>query len=264
MGPTKIRTVTRRIPRQRSTTRTQVWLALRQTPFPTRATKNLQKPHRAKEHPQAIQKYINKEIEKDAVIGPFQQIPFKDRIGISPISSRAKKNSTDRRIIIDLSFPLGNSVNEGMIKGNYLGFTAELRFPRTDDLALRIFQLGTNAGMFKIDLSRYFRQLPLEPGDYSLIGYIIDGNLYFDKVLPMGMRTTPYIAQRVTNAIRYIHEQMGYFLLNYVDDFLGAETKQYIHQAFNHLKNLLELIQGYHFFPLSKFPDFSSICYIFP
>ena len=41
--------------------------------------------------------------------------------------------------------------------------------------------------MFKIDLSRYFRQLPLDPGDYSLIGYIIGGRLYFNKVLLMGM-----------------------------------------------------------------------------
>ena len=40
--------------------------------------------------------------------------------------------------------------------------------------------------MFKIDLSRYFRQIPLDPGHYSLIGYIIDGKVYFDKVLPMG------------------------------------------------------------------------------
>ena len=59
----------------------------------------------------------------------------------------------------------------------------------------------------------------------------------------MGMRTAPYIAQRVSNAIRYVHEQMSYFLLNYVDDFLGAETKQKIWEAFNHLKNLLEQLR---------------------
>ena len=52
--------------------------------------------------------------------------------------------------------------------------------------------------------------MPLDPGDYSLIGYIIAGKLYFDKVLPMGMRTAPYIAQRVTNAIAYIHRKLEY------------------------------------------------------
>ena len=193
----------------------------------------------ATDYPQALERYIDKEMAHQAVIGPLQQIPFPDRVGISPISTRPKKCSTDRRIIIDLSFPQGASVNDGMIKDNYLGWATELRFPRTDDLALRIFQLGTDARMFKIDLSRYFRQLPLDPGDYSLIGYVINDQLYFDKVIPMGMRTAPYIAQRVTNAIRHIHEQLQFFLLNYVDDFLGAEHKDRIWKAYEFLTQLL-------------------------
>ena len=197
----------------------------------------------ATDHPQALKDYIHKEIEKGAVLGPFSTIPFEDKVGISPISTRPKKNSTERRVIIDLSYPQGSAVNDGMIKDNYMGLHAKLTFPKTDDLALRIFQLGKNARMFKIDLSRYFRQLPLDPGDYSLIGYIIDNQLYFDKMLPMGMRTAPYIAQRVTNAIRHIHEQLHYFLLNYVDDFLGAEHKDKVWQAFEFLTELLKTIR---------------------
>ena len=76
-----------------------------------------------------------------------------------------------------------------------------------------------------------------------MIGYIIDGELYFDKVLPMGMRSAPYIAQRVTNAIRHIHEQRKFFLLNYVDDFLGAELKHAVLQAYQHLIQLLETLR---------------------
>ena len=143
-------------------------------------------------------------------------------------------------MILDLSFPLGRAVNDGMIKDNYLGFNAKLSFPKVDDFAFRIFTLGEGCMMFKINLSRYFRQLPLDPGDYSLIGYIIDGEIYFDKVLPMGMRTAPYIAQRVTNAIAYIHKRLEYFLLNYVDDFVGAEIKERIWDAYNCLAQLLE------------------------
>ena len=73
-------------------------------------------------------------------------------------------------------------------KDTYLGFTAKLTFPKTDEFAFRIYQLGARCCVFKIDLSRYFRQLPLDPGDYSLIGYVINGEIYFDKVLPKGMR----------------------------------------------------------------------------
>ena len=54
------------------------------------------------------------------------------------------------------------------------------------------------------------------------------------------MRIAPYIAQRVTSAIRYIHQKLQYFLLHYVDDFVGAETKEMIWAAYEHLTQLLE------------------------
>ena len=79
----------------------------------------------------------------------------------------------------------------------------------------------------------------MNPGDYSTIGYIIDGKIYFDKVLPMGMRSAPYIAQRITNAIAFIHRQLSYFLLNYVDDFVVAEYMDRAWAAYNALTQLL-------------------------
>ena len=194
----------------------------------------------AEEHPQALLNYIRKEQAHGAVMGPFNRIPFPNKVGISPLSTRPKKDSEERRIILDLSFPQGSSINDGILKDNYLGLPAKLSFPRIDDFALRIYQLGKNCRMFKIDLSRFFRQLPLDPGDYSLIGYIIDGKVYFDKVLPMGMRSAPYIAQWVTNAIAHIHRKLEFFLLNYVDDFVGAEFKERIWEAYEALMALLK------------------------
>ena len=209
-------------------------------PAPSTSNKN----HKgAVEFPEHLIKYINKEREHGAIMGPYQKIPFPGQVGISPLSTRAKKDSNDRRVILDLSFPIGSSVNDGIPKDLYLGFKAQLTFPKTDDFAFRIFQLGRGCCMFKIDLSRYFRQIPLDPGDYSLIGYIIEGQIYFDKVLPMGMRSAPYIAQRLTNAIAYIHKQLGFFLLNYVDDFVGAEEKQIIWAAYNALSNILKKLR---------------------
>ena len=194
----------------------------------------------ATDHPLALKQYITKEQGYNAVMGPYTKIPFTHKVGISPLSTRPKKDSGDRCIILDLSFPIGKSINDGILKDNYLGFMAKLSFPKVDDFAFRIYKLGKGCMMFKIDLSRYFRQLPLDPADYSLIGYIIDGQIYFDKVLPMGMRSAPYIAQRVTNAIAYIHRQLEYFLLNYVDDFVGAEIKERIWDAYNALVKLLQ------------------------
>ena len=197
----------------------------------------------ATDHPEALRKYIEKEQSHKAVLGPFKKIPFTHWVGISPLSTRPKKDSQERRVILDLSFPIGWVVNDGIIKDNYLGFQAKLPFPKVDDFAFRIHQLGPGCLMLKVDLSRYFRQLPLDPGDYSLIGYIIEGDIYFDKVLPMGLRSAPYIAQRVTNAIAFIHRQLKFFLLNYVDDFVAVELRQVAWQAYETLTKLLEQLR---------------------
>ena len=194
----------------------------------------------ATDHPEVLTKYIAKEAKYGAIMGPYENIPFNNKVGISPLSTRAKKTSLDRRVILDLSFPVGSSVNDGIPKDSYMGFHINLTFPKVDEFAVRIFRLGTGCHMFKIDLSRYFRQIPLDPGDYSLIGYVVDGKIYFDKVLPMGMRSAPYIAQRITNAIAYIHRTMGYFLLNYINDFVGAEVKERIWEAYKALEQLLQ------------------------
>ena len=80
----------------------------------------------------------------------------------------------------------------------------------------------------------------MDPAEYSLIGYIIDGQYYFDKVLPMGMCTAPYITQRITDSITYLHRKMEFFLLNYVDDFVSAELKDVIWRSYNYLTELLD------------------------
>ena len=47
--------------------------------------------------------------------------------------------------------------------------------------------------------------------------------LYFDKFFPMGLRSVAYCCQRVTNAIAFTHHDLGYWSLNYLDDFGSAE-----------------------------------------
>ena len=54
-------------------------------------------------------------------MGPFKVNPFNQPIGISPLNTRDKKDSSEKRIILDLSFPLGLAINEGIDKDKYLG-----------------------------------------------------------------------------------------------------------------------------------------------
>ena len=111
----------------------------------------------ATDHLEQLKKYIHKEAKYGAVMGPYEKIPFDNKVGISPLSTRPKKDSIERRVILDLSFPIGEAVNDGIPKDTYMGFEANLSFPKTDQFAYRIYMLGQGCLMFKVDLSRYFR-----------------------------------------------------------------------------------------------------------
>ena len=126
------------------------------------------------DYPDARDKYIDKEKRHGTICGPFPCPPFDHRLGISPLSSRAKCDSSDQRIISDLSFPENSSINSGIIKDQFMGFNAKLSFPRVDAMAIRIAELGLGTYMFKIDFSRSFRQLPIDPGDYSLLCFFME------------------------------------------------------------------------------------------
>ena len=64
-----------------------------------------------------IDKYLQEELEFEAILGPFDHPPI--QMHISPFMTREKSRSDSRRAIIDLSFPKGSSVNDGVAK-NFL------------------------------------------------------------------------------------------------------------------------------------------------
>ena len=173
-------------------------------------------------------------------MGPFSQIPFKgNRVGVSPLSTRPKKSSADRRTIHMLSYPEGASVKDYTPKDTCLGKPIALEYPTVDMLAERMFTIGTQCYLWKSDIAFAFKQVAWDPGDYGLFGFIWEGFYYFDKFLSMGNRVAPYIMQRVTNAICYVHKTLKLFLLNYVDDFVGAETRAVAARSFHLFGRLL-------------------------
>ena len=66
-------------------------------------------------------KYLDKESTNRAIIGPFKENPFKSGIKIRPLNSIPKTDTTERRVILDLSFPKRGSLNDYISKEEYLG-----------------------------------------------------------------------------------------------------------------------------------------------
>ena len=140
----------------------------------------------ANEFTEDIQAYITEEQAFGAMLGPFKEPPIKD-LHISPFLTREKPGASHRRVVVDLSFPHGHSVNSGVQSDHYLGTPFLLTLPTIDNITNQVKKLGKGCHLYKIDLSRAFRHVKLDPSDYNLLGLKLN-KLYIDSCLPFGFR----------------------------------------------------------------------------
>ena len=81
-----------------------------------------------------------------------------------------KWGSSDRRVILDLSYPDKNSVNSGIPKETYLSQAYKLEYLGIDHLVQLILEKGRDCKILKIDVHRAYRLFRIDPGDYNLLG----------------------------------------------------------------------------------------------
>ena len=125
--------------------------------------------------------------------------------------TREKSNSLNRRVIIDLSWPIGESVNAGVTPDKYLDVDFILSYPSVDNIVNEVLRLGKGCEIFKADISRAFRHVPI---DLDLLGLH-----WGDFSLPFGFKHGSSIFQRLSDAIRFIMTQENHVIWNYIDDF---------------------------------------------
>ena len=85
----------------------------------------------------------------------------------------------------------------------------EFHFPRIDDLADRIAELGPGCYLWKRDLSRYYLQLKIDPLEYDKLGFVWRGKFYFFTSFVWGTRHAGYAGQWLTTAVAHILTHMG-------------------------------------------------------
>ena len=196
----------------------------------------------ATNNPGHIVTFLRKAEALQSVIGPFRESTFSAGFMSSPLASVDKSNSTDRRIILDMSFPEGKSVNDGIPKKEYLGEPYMLRLPRVDDIVAMIRRKGVGCAIFKRDLKSAYRQLVrADYGDVHLLGFVWENQLYFDLTHPQGCRSAALCCQRTSSGIIFIHKKTDpeYEAINYLDDLIGAEKWSKASQAFIDLGDVL-------------------------
>ena len=87
----------------------------------------------AKQHDPDIVFYIDTELNFGALAGPFRGPPVTS-YHCSPLMSRLKKDSNHRRVIVDLSWPKGFAVNDGIDPSIYVDGPATVSLPTVHGL----------------------------------------------------------------------------------------------------------------------------------
>ena len=167
-----------------------------------------------------INEYLAKNISTQAMLGPFIESPIPD-LSYSPLMT-VPKEETKRRVIVDFSFPPGAAINDGISRLTYLDFGIEFCLPSVKSMTSRLNELGKECLMYKRDLKSAFRQFSTDPGDYKYTGISWDGKAYVDTRLAMGLRSSAYCCQSVTELVAKVIGEKAHILV-YLDDFGGAE-----------------------------------------
>ena len=153
---------------------------------------------------------------------------------------RDKQDSDSKRTIMDLSWPKGQSVNCGVRKDVYLDTEFMPKYLSVDCITSSLRKLGPAAMIYKIDSSRAFRQIKVDPGDIDLLGFKFENKYFLDLLVAFGYRNGSQIFQRCTDAIRFIMSQHRFHHLhNYIDDLIYTGLPSEIHASYNFLKHLL-------------------------
>ena len=58
--------------------------------------------------------------------------------------------------------------------------------------------------MTKTDIQSAFRIIPIHPDDWELLGMSWKGLFFFDKALPFGLRSAPYLFNQLSDALEWL------------------------------------------------------------
>lgn len=64
---------------------------------------------------------------------------------------------------------------------------AATHYDSIENVIQLIKKYGIGALMAKLDIEAGFRNIPIHPSDYHVLGIVWDGKFYFENSLPLGM-----------------------------------------------------------------------------
>ena len=189
--------------------------------------------------PSDVDTYFQKELSHKAIVGPFHDFPFP--VHFSPLLSRPKPDDT-RWVIVNLSYPYGASLNDCISDAIYDNVSFQLKYPAVQDIVEEIQALNSDVLLSKIDISRAFRNLRIDPRDFDLLALKWRDASYLDISVPMGLKTGSALCQRITDVLRHIMRSKNVTLFNYIDDVICILRHQNTDAEFSMLYSVFECL----------------------
>jgi hypothetical protein len=169
----------------------------------------------AQESPETLSADLHAQLKKGQ-LGQLAELP-RNFIS-SPLGLVPKSDGAWRRIH-HLSHPQGNSVNDHIPPE-----WGTLTYTKFDQALQLIAEAGPGSTLVKRDLADAFRHIPVSPQDWWLLGFQWEGTWWYDKFLPFGLRTSPFIFDLFSRGLNWIlQNEFGWTaVLHYLDDFLAV------------------------------------------
>ena len=164
---------------------------------------------------EVVDNYILKELKRGSIAEPFSCQPIPDlhfnRFGLIP-----KQSPNDWRMIIDLSYPEGKSVNDFIPDGE-----ASVIYSSIDDAISMIIRSGKSALMAKFDIKSAYIIIPIHFEAWHLFGMRWRDNIFIDLCLAFGLRSACRIFTDFADILEWIIKFCAFiwFLIHYLDDF---------------------------------------------
>ena len=128
-------------------------------------------------------------------------------------------------VMVDLSWPLFNSVNSGILDNQFDIMSFNLKYPTIHMVIEKVQEIGSEALLYKVDLECAFRNLRIDPAAYPLCCLKWNDVTYVDVSVAFGLKIGAAACQMCTDVITYKLRQQGAWVMNYLDDYIGVADK---------------------------------------
>ena len=120
---------------------------------------------------------------------------------------------------------------------------SKLRLPNPQAFAAKIRELGVGTLMYKVDLSRAYRQLRSDPFDWAFLSINWQNKDYIDVAIPFGLRHGASACQRTTTAVAEIARgQFGAIIYPYIDDSAAGARPALAQSHYDKLLKLMDTL----------------------